>query len=178
MKNRTLQQLMTENLLVKHKAGSHAYGTNIATSDEDYRGIFCADPINVRTPFFKVEEAEDTNEEDTKLYELAAYMKLCLDCNPNIIETLWVDDADITFRTPAYDLLRSARHELLSSKIAFTTSGYALAQLKRIRGHNKWLTQAQKGIGKLKQLFSENKITKEWLEQNFDTVTIHQVLGD
>jgi predicted nucleotidyltransferase len=143
MKNRSAKELMVANLLVKHKAGSHAYGTNIASSDEDFRGIFCADPINVRTPFFRIEEAEDTDEEDTKLYELAAYMKLCLDCNPNIIETLWVHDDDITFRTPAYDLLRNARHDLLSSKIAFTTSGYALAQLKRIKGHNKWINNPQ-----------------------------------
>ena len=143
MKIRTLEQMMTKSLLVKHKAGSHAYGTNIETSDEDYRGIFCADPINVRTPFFKVEEATDTSEEDTVIYELAAYMKLCVDCNPNIIETLWVDDADITYRTPAYDILRANRQALLSAKIAFTTSGYAMAQLKRIRGHNKWINNPQ-----------------------------------
>lgn len=143
MKPRNIKTLMTENLLVKHKAGSHAYGTNIASSDEDFRGIFCADPINVRTPFFRIEEAEDTSEEDTKLYELAAFMKLCVDCNPNIIETLWVADEDITFRTSAYNVLRAARHELLSSKVAFTTSGYALAQLKRIRGHNKWINNPQ-----------------------------------
>jgi predicted nucleotidyltransferase len=142
-KVRTAEELIVKNLLVKHKAGSHAYGTNISTSDEDYRGIFVGDPINIRTPFFKIEEKTDTSEEDTVLYELAQYMKLCLDCNPNIIETLWVHDDDITFRTPAYDLLRSARHELLSSKIAFTTSGYALAQLKRIKGHNKWINNPQ-----------------------------------
>lgn len=143
MKNRTAKELMVANQLVKHKAGSHAYGTNIETSDEDYRGIFVADPINIRTPFFRIEEKEDEDEEDTKYYELAQYMKLCVDCNPNIIETLWVHDDDITFRTPAYELLRSARHNLLSSKIAFTTSGYALAQLKRIRGHNKWINNPQ-----------------------------------
>lgn len=143
MKNRTAKELMVANQLVKHKAGSHAYGTNIATSDEDFRGIFCADPINVRTPFFRIEEKEDEDEEDTKFYELAHYMRLCADCNPNIIETLWVHEDDITFRTPAYDLLRAARYDLLSSKIAFTTSGYALAQLKRIRGHNKWINNPQ-----------------------------------
>lgn len=134
---------MKENMLVKHLAGSLAYGTNLPTSDVDYRGIFCADPVNLRTPFFVVREVEDSEEEDTKLYELSHFMKLCLDCNPNIIETLWVDDEDIEFRTPAYDLLRENRHKLLSSKIAFTTSGYALAQLKRIKGHNKWINSPQ-----------------------------------
>jgi uncharacterized protein len=144
MKVRTAQELMRENMLVKHRAGSHAYGTAIATSDLDFRGIFAADPINVRTPFFPIYEAEDTLEEDTKLFELAHFMELTLACNPNVVETLWVDDADITFRTPAYDLLRANRYKLLSSKIAFTTSGYALAQLKRIKGHNKWINNPQR----------------------------------
>ena len=143
MNIRPAQELMTENMLVKHYAVSISYGTNLPTSDVDFRGIFCADPVNVRTPFFTVRECEDVDEEDTKLYELAHFMKLCLDCNPNVIETLWVDDSDITFRTPAYDMLRDNRHGLLSSKIAFTTSGYALSQLKRIKGHNKWINNPQ-----------------------------------
>lgn len=143
MKVRSADELMRDNLLVKHLGGSHAYGTSLPSSDVDYRGIFCADPVNVRTPFFPVRECEDQNEDDTKFYELAHFMKLCLDCNPNIVETLWVADEDITYRTPAYDLLRSHRKELLSSKVAFTFSGYALSQLKRIKGHNKWLTNPQ-----------------------------------
>lgn len=143
MKVRSAQDLMRDNMLVKHYAGSLAYGTNLPTSDVDYRGIFCADPVNVRTPFFPVREASDVDEEDTKLYELAHFMKLCLDCNPNIVETLWVDDSDVVFRTPAYDLLREHRHALLSSKVAFTFSGYATAQLKRIKGHNKWINNPQ-----------------------------------
>ena len=142
-KVRQANELMTENLIVKHRAGSHAYGTNIATSDEDYRGIFCADPVNVRTPFFPIREVEDTSEEDTKLYEVATYLKLCTDCNPNIIETLWVDESDVTFTSPAYELLREHRSKLLSSKAAFTFSGYAVSQLKRIKGHNKWINNPQ-----------------------------------
>ena len=140
---RDADTLMRDQMLVKHLAGSHAYGTAMETSDVDYRGVFCADPINIRTPFFTVKEATDVKEEDTKLFELSHFMKLCLDCNPNVVETLWVDDSHITHTTSAYSMLREARHALLSSKIAFTTSGYALAQLKRIKGHNKWINNPQ-----------------------------------
>lgn len=143
MKVRTKEQLMQDNLLVKHRAGSYAYGTNIETSDEDYRGIFAGDPVNVRTPFFRIKEVEDGSEADTKFFELAHYMRLCLDCNPNIIETVWVDKDDVLITTPAYELLRVNRQQLLSSKIAFTTVGYALSQLKRIKGHNKWINNPQ-----------------------------------
>ena len=134
---------MRDNLLVKHLAGSHAYGTALPTSDTDYRGIFCADPINILTPWYTVKEVEDTNEEDTKYYELSHFMKLCVDCNPNIVETLWIDESDVITSSPAYEFLREHRSEFLSSKIAFTTSGYALAQLKRIKGHNKWINNPQ-----------------------------------
>lgn len=140
---KTAQELMRDNMLVKHYAGSHAYGTAIATSDVDFRGVFVADPVNIRTPFYVVKEVDDSTEEDTKLYELAQFMKLCLDCNPNVIETLWVDRKDIVFTSPGYEILREAAPKLLSSKIAFTTSGYALSQLKRIKGHNKWINNPQ-----------------------------------
>lgn len=130
-------------MIVKHLAGSNAYGTALPTSDVDYRGVFVADPINYLTPFFTVKECEDTAEEDTKLYELGHFVKLCVDCNPNVVETLWVDESDITFTTAAYTYLRYHRGDMLSSKIAFTTSGYAMAQLKRIKGHNKWITNPQ-----------------------------------
>lgn len=136
-------ELIKDNLIVKHYAGSIAYGTNLPTSDTDFRGIFVADPVNIRTPFYRIDEAKDKTEEDTVIYELSQFMRLALDCNPNIIETLWVDESDIVFTTPAYEKLRSYAPQLLSSKIAFTTSGYALAQLKRIKGHSKWINNPQ-----------------------------------
>ena len=137
------QDQMRDNLIVKHYAGSKSYGTSLPTSDTDFRGLFVADPVNIRTPFFPIREVEDVTEEDTKLYELGQFMKLTLDCNPNVIETLWVDPSDIVSTTPAYDLLRAHAPQLLSSKIAFTTSGYAISQLKRIKGHNKWIMNPQ-----------------------------------
>lgn len=171
--NRPAAELMKDNMLIKHYAGSLSYGTNLPTSDVDFRGIFCGDPINILTPFYTVRECDDANEEDTKLYELAHFFKLCLDCNPNIVETLWVDDADITFRTEAYDFIREHRTDFLSSKIAFTTSGYAFAQLKRIKGHNKWINNPQpeapptpSEFVSLVQYFSKDKMLKfdinEW----------------
>lgn len=140
---RTLDTMMRENLLVKHYAGSHSYGMSLPTSDVDFRGIFVADSLYVRTPFYQVGEVNDTTEEDTVIYELNKFMKLVLDNNPNVVETLWVDQRHIVYDTPAYQLLRSHAGDFLTSKIAFTTSGYALGQLKRIKGHNKWISHPQ-----------------------------------
>lgn len=133
-----------KNLIVEHLAGSHAYGTNIATSDVDTRGIFCADAINIRTPFFPVREVTLEDAEDGKLYELTQFMNLYVGMNPNIVETLWVDPMHIINKHPAYDFLReNAAQQLLNKKAAFTFSGYAIAQLKRIKGHNKWINRPQ-----------------------------------
>jgi predicted nucleotidyltransferase len=143
MKILSPEELIKQNLIVKHLAGSHAYGTNIETSDVDYRGIFVAEPVYIRTPFFTIKEAKDTTEEDTVIYELSQFMKLALECNPNVVESLWVDHAHIVHTTPAYDLLRQHNKDFLCSKIAFTTAGYAFQQLKRIRGHYKNINNPQ-----------------------------------
>lgn len=139
----TTKFLDKTHIIMTGYAGSISYGTNLPSSDVDIRGIFCSDPINIRTPFYPVREVIDSTEEDTKYFELSHFMKLVVDCNPNIIEQLWLSDSDIILRTPAYDMLRENRYALLSSKIAFTTSGYALSQLKRIKGHNKWIQNPQ-----------------------------------
>lgn len=123
--------------------GSHAYGTNIETSDIDIRGIFCADEKAIRTPFHTVREVDLEDKEDGKLYELTNFMKLYVDMNPNILELLWVDDKSIITSTPEYLHLRSYRDQLLSTKAAFTFTGYAMQQMKRIKGHNKWINNPQ-----------------------------------
>lgn len=135
---RSDQEMIQDNMIVKHYAGSIAYGTNLPTSDIDIRGIFVADEIYYRSPWYSCGESSVKNE-DTKFYELSKYMKLLVEQNPNIVETLWVHPRDVIMHTPVYDYLVTCRDELLSSKCAFTYSGYALSQLKRIKGHNKWI---------------------------------------
>ncbi len=170
------QALMQQNLLVRMLAGSHAYGTNLPSSDVDYRGLFFAPPECIRTPFFNLTEVSDTSEEDTKYYEISQFMKLYTLANPNILELLFTDRSKIELTSDPYELLRANASKLLSKKVAFTFSGYALAQLKRIKGHNKWLTRATDGTQKLKQLYSTGKITKEWLEENFSEDIVSAVI--
>ena len=124
-----------KNILVKHLAGSHAYGTNTPESDVDYRGIFYTPIADIYSPFKIKGEQNDSNEEDTKFYELRKYINLYVKCNPNIVETLWVENSDITFKTNVYDMLRSEREALLCSKVAFTYTGYAHNQKSRMSNH-------------------------------------------
>lgn len=143
MKLKTPEQLIKENLIVKMLSGSHAYGMATPTSDIDYRGLFFAEKLNILTPFYPINEKDDESEEDTKIYEIKKFLQLYTQCNPNIVELLWTDESDIVFKTDLYDYLRQYNHALLSSKAAFTFTGYAFAQLKRIKGHNKWISKAE-----------------------------------
>lgn len=158
-----------DNLIVRHLAGSQAYGTSTPTSDTDFRGIFMADKEFILTPFFTVNEVSDVSEEDTKYYELNNYMKLYLDANPNILESLWVDESDIVFSTELYEHLRSARSELLSSKIAFTYTGYAHNQAKRMKNHHSWMDKERTGVRMLQEVFDDYPCqqTIDWIGDNF-----------
>ena len=127
--------------LVKH--GSHAYGTNTPTSDIDYKGV-CVPLKSIIMGFSQGFEqyeryASKGHDCDITVYSLQKFMKLARDCNPNIVECLFVDDADICLCTPEGSRLRENRNLFLSKKIKFTFSGYAYSQIKRIESHRKWL---------------------------------------
>lgn len=166
-----------DNLIVRHLAGSHAYGTNIETSDVDYRGIFIADKKYILTPFFTVGEVSDPNEEDTKYYELNKYIELYLDANPNILETLWVDEKDIEFKTEMYDILRSHRQELLSKKIAFTYTGYAHNQVTRMKNHHGWMDKERTAEKRLNDIFEQYPCQQviDWMYSYFPSYVVDRI---
>ncbi|UDW09903.1 DNA polymerase beta superfamily protein [Escherichia coli] len=150
--------------LMRCYSGSIAYGTNLPTSDVDIRGIYCAEPKSILTPFFVDREMTLIDEEDGKLYELTNYMKLFVDMNPNIIELMFVDRGDILQTSDVYEYLREQAPKLLSSKVAFTFSGYAMAQLKRIKGHNKWINNPQPKEQPTQKEFM--RLTHSWMDDN------------
>lgn len=128
-----------QNTIIRHLAGSKAYGTDHEKSDTDIRGIFCPSGREYATPFYTVGKLKLEDEEDGELQSIDKYLQLCLDQNPNIVETLWVDESSIVHVDEPYWLLREHNEALLSSKVAFTYSGYAMAQIKRIKSHKKWI---------------------------------------
>jgi uncharacterized protein len=119
--------------------GSHAYGTNIATSDQDFRGIAVA-PMPYYLGFTHVfEQAVQNSPVDLTIFELQKFMKLAADANPNALEILFTDPSDHLYVSPVMKLLFDAREAFLSTKCKHTFSGYARSQLKRIQGHYRWL---------------------------------------
>ena len=119
--------------------GSHAYGTNVETSDVDIRGIFCH-PINDRISLYKLpNEISEEKQIDIKFYELEKFMSLLKDCNPNIIEYLWTPQDCIKFCDKRMDLLLLNKKEFITTRAFHTFGGYAFAQIKKMKGQNKWI---------------------------------------
>jgi hypothetical protein len=81
---------------------------------------------------------------DRVVYSLEKFAKLAADCNPNIIEVLHAADEDVLFCDEFGEKLREHRDEFISKKAKFTFSGYANAQLKRIKSHRHWLLDPPK----------------------------------
>jgi len=121
--------------------GSRAYGTHRPDSDYDEKGIcILADP-KYYFGFSRFEQKDGgwSDEADRQIYDIRKFVKLALECNPNMVEILYVDESDIIHIDDLGNLLRDSRDIFLSRKAADTFIGYAMSQLHRIEGHYKWL---------------------------------------
>lgn len=131
--------------LARH--GSFAYGLNIETSDEDYKGI-CIKPKSYYFGFLNsFEQYEHVGKKDgidQTIYSIDKFVKLATDCNPNIIEVLNVEDQDIIRMDQYGEKLCAMKDMFISKKARFTFSGYAYSQLKRIKTHRAWLLNPPK----------------------------------
>lgn len=123
--------------LTRH--GSHAYGTNVATSDVDVRGV-AIPPKDVVLGFaFNFEQAEGPQGQDKVVFGLHKFFKLAIMCNPNVLELLYTDPSDHLVVTPIGTKLLEHRDKFLSRRARETFAGYATSQLKRIKTHRGWL---------------------------------------
>lgn len=118
--------------------GSIAYGLNTPESDLDIKGI-AIPPVEYFLGYLQKFEQATWKEPDATIYDIRKFFQLASDCNPNIIEMLWTDEKDHLFVHPLGAYLLERREMFLSRKAKYTFSGYAIAQLKRIKTHRKWL---------------------------------------
>lgn len=110
--------------------GSHSYGTNIASSDLDIRGVTLdsEDDILGITSF----EQFQNEETDTVIYSFTKFIKLVSDCNPNVIEMLFCEEDHYFYVSPLGRYILDNKHIFLSQKAKYTFGGYAHAQLNRL----------------------------------------------
>lgn len=138
--------LIEEGLILLGTVGSHAYGINTPTSDLDIKGI-CVRPASHYWGLTEFKQKDkgwhDTTLDvikaasDCTVYDIIKYVALAANCNPNILELLWLSEYHIL--KPSGQLLIENRNIFLSKKVRSTYMGYAFAQLSKIETHRKWL---------------------------------------
>lgn len=134
--------------------GSISYGASDDKSDKDVYG-FCIPPLEVLFPhlvgdirgfnfelspefnqFQKHHIKLDGDEIDISIYNIVKYFQLCLECNPNMIDSLYTDDRFILFNTDISKTVRNNRHLFLHKGLASKFKGYALSQINKIGSKN------------------------------------------
>jgi len=163
-------------MLYRTVAGSHLYGTNTPESDYDERGVFMA-PDDYWLGLDKGPEQFEDKTNDVVYYEFRKFLKLCLDCNPNMVELLFVPEKMWLQTSDMWEAVVSHRKSFLSTKVKHTFTGYAHAQLKRLKNHREWLLgKVPTNPDELKawKLWKENRNPKRFaLEQKFGYDTKH-----
>lgn len=134
--------------------GSISYGCNLTTSDKDLVG-FCIPPKDVVFPHtsgilvgfdkakvfeqWQLHHVQDTTanggkgqEYDFSVYGIIRYFKLCMDCNANMIDSLFVDADCVLHCTPLAGMVRSNKDLFLCKKAFHTFTGYLHSQVAKL----------------------------------------------
>lgn len=117
--------------------GSHAFGLQGPESDRDVKGIIVG-PSSWYHGYRAAPEQIELTPEHT-LYDIRKFFRLAVAANPTALELLWVDQQHRQIVTGPARLLIGARAQFLSLRVKETFSGYAMSQLRRIKGHRSWL---------------------------------------
>lgn len=123
--------------------GSRAYGIHTEDSDYDKAGVMIPG-IEYFYGLNRVEQFNGYPGEDKTIYEIRKAIRLISDNNPNMMDLLWVPDRCITQMTDYWQEIMGKRDMFVSKRCRYTFSGYAIAQLYRIRVHRKFLLDPPK----------------------------------
>ena len=121
---------LKDNIIFLTLGGSHAYGTNIETSDVDIRG--CA--LNRPSDLIGLTNFEQVVHEatDTTIYSFNKLISLLLNCNPNTIELLGCKPEHYIMMNEIGKEMLGNKKLFLSRKAAYSFGGYANQQLRRL----------------------------------------------
>lgn len=121
---------LNNKLLFLTFGGSHAYGTNVEGSDIDVRGV----AMNSISDLLGMTNFEQFIDEptDTVVYSFNKIIKLLINCNPNVCETLGCHPETYVFFHPIGEELVKNKKLFLSQRAVQSFGGYAKQQLNRI----------------------------------------------
>jgi uncharacterized protein len=135
--------------------GSVAYGVSNDTSDIDIYG-FCIPPKDVIFPHLRgvipgfdkqiqqfgqyqqhhVKIEGSDKEYDLSIYNIVKYFRLCMDNNPNMIDSLFIPQRCVLFCTPIGQMVRDNRKLFLHKGSFYKYKGYAFSQVHKMQTKN------------------------------------------
>lgn len=127
--------------------GSHAYGTNIETSDTDYSGVFCQSLDDILGNKY-IEQIND-EKNDTVIYEVRRFLELLEKNNPTVLELLNTPEDCIIYKDSVFDLILENQEKFITKICANSFGGYARMQIQKAKGQNK------------KQNWEKDKVTRK-----------------
>jgi predicted nucleotidyltransferase len=139
-------------VLFECTAGSRAYGTTVATSDEDVRGLFAvaaADYLDLVRPPDQLGDERG----NVVYYSLRRTLELLSVANPNILELLYMPADCVRISSPEMNALVAERARFVSRQCADTHAGYAMSQIRKARGQNKWINNPKAEAAPRKEEF-------------------------
>ncbi len=148
--------------------GSHAYGTNIETSDIDYAGVFIQSQDDILSNKYVQQIADEKN--DIVFYEVRRFLEQLEVNNPNILELLFTPDDCIIYKHPLMDIILERKNEFLTKQCEKTIAGYATQQIKKAKGQDK------------KQNWEKSRVTRKtpldfcYFHENERSVDIYKLL--
>ena len=149
---------LSTNLSFLAISGSISYGVAEDTSDYDLCG-FCFPPKNhifpYQTNLYGFDKIEDVfqiftkhhvfdqqalggkgREYDFAIYSIVRYFELCLESNPNMIDSLFVPQNCILHSTAVSEMVRDNRKLFLSKQLWSSYKGYSYGMLHKASGKN------------------------------------------
>ena len=127
--------------------GSHAYGTNIETSDTDYAGVFIQSEEDILGNKYVEQINDDKN--DIIIYEIRRFLELLGSNNPTVLELLNTPEDCVIYKDPIFDLVLNDRERFITKICAKSLGGYAKQQISKAKGQNK------------KQNWEKDKVTRK-----------------
>jgi uncharacterized protein len=135
---RQLLDKQSDTVIYRCVAGSRAYGTAGPVSDVDTRGIYVLPTAAYLTLDSPAEQLADERNNEV-YYALRRFLELAATANPNIIELLFMPEECVTLQTDCMDRVLSARNLFVTRRAYDSHVAYAVAQIKKARGQNKWV---------------------------------------
>lgn len=158
-----------ENIIFKAIVGSQSYGTNIATSDVDYKGVYIQK--NDELIGFGYKEQIDVSKDEC-YYEVRRFLQLLQSANPTVLELLYSPSECIVEKKPVFDIIVAHRDKFLTKKCLHSFGGYAIAQIKKARGLDKKMNWEKERI------IRKTPLDFIYFYQNGKTILLEKWLND